>query len=293
MSPLEQVRSYYDANTERFERYGQGGGVLHRAVWAPGVASRSDAFRAIDRMILGELGALDVGEAESAHVLDLGCGVGSSLVFLLEHTKIRATGATLSALQAERASERARRAGVAERVRFVAADYLELPRALPAAHLAFSIEAFIHGPDPAAYFVAAAKALAPGGVLIVCDDFLTRKAETATSPRVLRLLDEVREGWLANTLVSTRAANELAGRAGFVPAKDVDLTPYLELGRPRDRAISLLVALGRHLPLRGPTWRSFVGGNALQRALSIGLLEYRFLVWRLGGTRDELERAAE
>lgn len=286
------MRSYYDANTERFERYGQGGGVLHRAVWTPGVTSRDEAFRTIDRMILREVEALGTPADGNAHVLDLGCGVGSSLIFLLSHTTIRATGATLSAVQAARASERARGAGVDERARFVAASYLELPSALPPAHLAFSIEAFIHGPDPAAYFVAAARSLAPGGILVVCDDFLTPKAESAVSRHTRRLLDEVRDGWLANTLVSTRTANELAERAGFVSVKDVDLTPHLELRRPRDRAISLLVALGRHLPLRGPTWRSFVGGNALQLALVGGLLEYRFLVWRLGARKD-LEQAAE
>jgi cyclopropane fatty-acyl-phospholipid synthase-like methyltransferase len=293
MGILEDVRNYYDANTERFERYGQGGGVLHRAVWAPGVASRTEAFRTIDRMILRELETRGGHDAESAHVLDLGCGVGSSLIFLLSHTNVRATGATLSAAQAERANQRARVAGVAERARFVAANYLELPRAVPPAALAFSIEAFIHGPDPAAYFVSAARALLPGGVLVVCDDFLTRLAETSSTPRERHLLDEVRAGWLANTLVSTTTANELAARAGFVPVKDENLTPYLELRRPRDRAISLLVAFGRHLPLGGQTWRSFVGGSALQRALAKGLLEYRFLVWRRGGLPEELERAAE
>jgi cyclopropane fatty-acyl-phospholipid synthase-like methyltransferase len=293
MSALDDVRSYYDANTERFERYGQGGAVLHRAVWAPDVKNRSEAFRTIDRMVLGELEALDDLPDEGVHVLDLGCGVGSSLVFLASKLRIRATGATLSSVQADRASERARSAGVAERVHFVAANYLDLPPVLAPAHFAYSIEAFIHGPDPAAYFVAAARSLAPGGVLVVCDDFLTKEARTAGTSRTRRLLDEVREGWLANTLVSTEAANELAERAGFVRVKDIDLTPHLELGRPRDRIISLLVTLGRRLPLRGPAWRSFVGGNALQRALREGLLEYRFVVWRLDGARQELDRAAE
>ena len=293
MSTLDDVRSYYDRNTERFERYGQGGAVLHRAVWAPGVTSRSEAFRTIDHMILGELEALDGSPDEDVHVLDLGCGVGSSLIFLASQRGIRATGATLSSVQADRARERARSAGLAERVHFVTANYLELSPGLASAHFAYSIEAFIHGPDPAAYFGAAARALAPGGVLVVCDDFLTKKARTAKAASTRRLLDEVRDGWLANTLVDTATANELAGRAGFVPVKDIDLTPYLELGRPRDRLISLLVTLGRQLPLSGSAWRSFVGGAALQRALREGLLEYRFLVWRLGDARQELDRAAE
>ena len=59
-----------------------------------------------------------------------------------------------------------------------------------------------------------------------------------------------------------------------------DLTSYLELRRPRDRLISLLVELGRPFHIPGYRWRSWVGGNALQLALQDGLLEYRLLTWQ-------------
>jgi hypothetical protein len=153
---------------------------------------------------------------------------------------------------------------------------------VPKAHLAFSIEAFVHGLDPAAYFAAAARYLHPGGYLVVCDDFLAQNGAEISSESA-RWLREVRTCWLANTLVRTEEAVELARRAGFEPRKNLDLTPYLELGRMRDRLISLVVALGRHLPLTGFGFRSLVGGNALQRALESGLIEYRFLVWQLRG----------
>ena len=57
----------------------------------------------------------------------------------------------------------------------------------------------------------------------------------------------------------------------------------LELRRPRDRALALLVAAARPLPLRGEYWRSLVGGDALQRCLGSGLLAYRLLVLRRVG----------
>jgi cyclopropane fatty-acyl-phospholipid synthase-like methyltransferase len=289
MSALEDVREYYDANSARFERFGQGGGTFHRAVWGPGVQSRDEAFRHIDQLILSELELLRARISDPLHVLDLGCGVGSSVIFLASRAKVHATGATLSGVQADRAREHGLRSEVSDRVRFITANFLDLPSTVSKAHVAFSIEAFIHGPDPAEYFRAAARYVVPGGLLVVCDDFLTQSSETKLPPRARRLLEEARKDWLANTLVSTKEASSLASRAGFTLLKDLDLTPHLELRRPRDRAISLLVALGRHLPLRGPTWRSFVGGNALQRALATGLLEYRFLVWQRN--HDDVETA--
>lgn len=279
MTPVEEVRWYYQTNTARFERLGQGGGTLHRAVWGNGVQTRGEAFRHVDELILSELTALPERD-ERAHVLDLGCGVGTSLVFLAERANVSGTGVTLSGIQAVRARERARRAGLAERVSFLEADFLELPPSVPKAQLAFSIEAFIHGPDPRAYFEAASRYLAPGGTLVVCDDFLTTAGCTDRSEWTLRCLDDVRTGWLANTLIGVDQAKTLAGQAGFDLTKNLDLTPFLELGRPRDRLISMLVGLGRWLPLGGFGWRSLVGGSALQRALSTRLLEYRFLVWK-------------
>jgi cyclopropane fatty-acyl-phospholipid synthase-like methyltransferase len=282
MTALDDVRIYYDANTARFERFGDGGGTFHRAVWGAGVRSRDEAFRYVDELVWRELEPLVTGER--THVLDLGCGVGSSLIFLASRARARFTGATLSGVQAARARERSRE--FADHVEIVQASYLELPVSVPKAQFAFSIEAFIHGPDPEAYFRAASRYLDRSGILVVCDDFLTEAARRDTSERTLRLLDEVRTGWLANTLVTTDEADRLALRAGFRSLKNLDLTSHLEIGRPRDRMISVLVALGRYLPLKGEAWRSFVGGNALQQALRSGLLEYRFRVFRKDGGDD-------
>ncbi len=279
MSAQGEVRDYYDANTARFEKFGQGGDSIHRAVWAEGVATRADAFRYLDRLIAGELASLAARFPEPIHVLDLGCGLGASLFFLASERAIVGTGATLSGVQARVARERSVALGWADRVRFLEADFLELPATLPRAGLAFSIEAFIHGPDPERYFQAAARYLEPGGRLVVCDDFLG--ARSVSSRRERRWLEEVRTGWLANSLVSVAETEALASRAGFRLCENRDLTPALELRRPRDRVLSVLVALGRHLPISGYRFRSWVGGNALQLALARRLLEFRYLVFEL------------
>ncbi|HEX6277281.1 MAG TPA: hypothetical protein VFZ53_29770 [Polyangiaceae bacterium] len=53
------------------------------------------------------------------------------------------------------------------------ASLLDLPSEVPTAELAFSIEAFVHGPAPRAYFEAASRYLVPGRALAVRDDFRT------------------------------------------------------------------------------------------------------------------------
>lgn len=279
---VDDVRRYYDENTARFVRFGDGHevGAIHRAVRpAPG-DSETDALRTLDRIVLAELTRVSDRFAPPLHVLDLGCGVGASVVYLASERPIRATGVTLSGVQAARARARVEELRLDDRVEIIEGSYLELPASLPPAALAFSIEAFIHGPDPAAFFASAAARVAPGGSLVICDDFLTERAAARLAPRDERYLRDVREGWLANSLVTVPHAGELADRAGFRLERDLDLSDRLVLERPRDRLIAVCVGIGRHLPLRGYWFRSLRGGHALQQALKRKLIEFRCLVWR-------------
>lgn len=278
---MTEVRDYYDLNTARWFGRPRESDAIHRAVWGEGVRSRAEAFQYIDRLILGELQALSGSFPSPLHVLDLGCGIGASLIFLASHASIRGTGITVSGVQARYAAERIARAGLADRVTCLEQDFLHLPATLTPAHMAFSIEAFVHSPDPQAYFASTAEHVIPGGLLVVCDDFLTERARAPLSKRETRMLDEVRNGWLAPSVITVTQADAFASPFGYRQVKNINLTKFLDLRRPRDLFVAAAVAFGRHLPMSGYRWRSLVGGNALQAALLAGLIEFRFVSWRL------------
>jgi cyclopropane fatty-acyl-phospholipid synthase-like methyltransferase len=269
----ERVRRYYDNNTAAFDRLGQGGASIHRAVWGPGVSTREAAFRHIDELILEALPP----DAAEPTIVDLGCGLGASLLYLAGRIDMKGEGITISPLQATRAAELIAQAGAGTRVRCREGNFLSLPYDLAGtADLTFSIEAFLHSPDADRYFHEAARTLRPGGRLVICDDFLT-SATPPASPRAARRLEEFRTGWRVGSLLTVDQVRDRAAAHGLVLARDLDLTPHLELRRPRDRWISMLVTLGRPFPLNGDYWQSLVGGDALQWALIHGQLNYRFL----------------
>jgi cyclopropane fatty-acyl-phospholipid synthase-like methyltransferase len=281
MSDIErEVRNFYDVNTALWFRRERESQAIHRAVWAPGVNSLRQAFEHVDHLILAEVRGISAEFRAPVHVLDLGCGIGGSLIFLASRAPIRATGVTVSGVQCAEATRRIAHARLTDRVACLETSYLNLPDRLDPAHLAFSIEAFVHGPNPAAYFASTARHLVSGGLLVICDDFLTARARGRLTTREARLIDDVRRGWLAHSLISTDEANDHAERAGYDRVKDVDLTPHLDLRRPRDLVVSLAVMLGRPFASSGYWWRSLVGGNALQLALASGLIQFRFKVWR-------------
>jgi cyclopropane fatty-acyl-phospholipid synthase-like methyltransferase len=272
----DRVRRYYDRNAAAFERLGQGGASIHRAVWGPGVTTRAQAFHHVEELILDSLPP----DLARPTIVDLGCGLGASLLYLAGRIDMLGEGITLSPLQAARAAQIIAEAGAGERVRCREGNYLAVPDDLAgAADLAFSIEAFIHSPDPDRYFEQASRTLRPGGKLVLCDDFRTSTAPPGT-PRGARWLRDFRTGWHASSLLTVEEVRAMAANHGLTLARDLDLTAHLELRRPRDRWISVLLALGRPLRLPGEYWQSLVGGNALQHALLHGLLSYRFLELR-------------
>ncbi|MGH1345292.1 MAG: SAM-dependent methyltransferase [Nannocystales bacterium] len=271
-----EVEEYYEANTKRFLRFGQGGtvGAIHRAVWGPGVRTRAGAFHYVHERLLERM------QPQTRRVLDLGCGVGASLEYLAQQRDFTGVGVTISESQVQLANERFARAGLSKRLQCVQADFTKLPAELEPVDVAFGIESFVHAPQPRPFFAEAARVVRSGGVLALCDDFASQRVEQGQlSTREARWVREFRKGWNVGSLLSPSTAVALAGEHGFDLVQDDDLTADVELRRPRDRAITALVRLGRHIPTRNPWWLNMLGGNALQMALQRRLFTYRLLVW--------------
>jgi SAM-dependent methyltransferase len=279
----EQVRRYYDRNTPAFVTRGQGGGVgaIHRAVWGPGTTTREQAFHYVEdriadvvRVVAERLSSAGTAP-QPLHVVDLGCGVGASLCYLALREPIMGTGVTLSAVQVQAARERIDSARLSDRVNCIQGDFGDLPPSLQAADVAYAIESFVHGPDPARFFSEAAHLIRPGGALVICDDVL----RSTSASKAERVIQRFKRGWHVNSLLTAGELRSLAAASGFGHEATEDLTPYLELGRMRDRAIAIGVALFGRPPLEGTRFGPLVGGSALQEALTRGWIGYDLMVF--------------
>lgn len=269
-----QIRRYYDRHTSTFVALGQGGGVgaIHRAVWGPGVVRREEAFHFVEDRICERSRLI----GELSHIVDLGCGVGASLCYLAEKLPISGTGITLSPVQARLAAERIRRAGLDDRIACAEGDFSDLPEGMRRADLAYAIESFVHALSPERFFAQCGELVRPGGLLVICDDFKRATMDPAAGPAIERFC----RGWHINTLIDPRTLQALARDAGFTHVSTIELSRYLELRRPRDRALAALVPLIERIPRLSARLAPLVGGSALQQCLARGWIGYDFVVFQ-------------
>jgi SAM-dependent methyltransferase len=277
----EQVKRFYDDNTRLFLSLGQGTeGTIHRAVWGPGVRRRVEAMAYVDGLVFQRVKRLELTDAAQAlHVVDLGSGVCASLCRMAKQSAITGTGITISETQVALAKARIEGEGLAARVRCVEGDFCDLPTGLPPADLAFAMESFVHAADATRFFSECAKLVRPGGYLVICDDFVA-SPELRANQRVNRWLQRFRQGWRASNLQAEVEARNLAQTAGFVHEETRDLTPYLEIRRPRDWLMAGLMRCFGWLPIRASYWSMLYGGHALQVCLQRGWIKHLFVVWR-------------
>jgi SAM-dependent methyltransferase len=277
---LDRVKRFYDENTSLFLSLGQGTeGTIHRAVWGPGVQSRVHAMAYVDGLILERLRALPPGTGDIPRVADLGCGVCASLCRMAKVLPLRGLGVTISDEQVTLARRRIEAQSLAGSIECIKGDFCALPPEFGLVDLAFSIEAFVHAPSGDDYFRECARLIRPGGMLIVCDDFIT-DARFARGHRASRWIDRFRRGWVASNLGTEDEANARAARAGFSHVETIDLTPYLEMRRPRDYAAGVLMRSLGWLPIDNSYWLMLYGGHALQIGLKRGWMKHAFVVWR-------------
>jgi len=275
-----QVRRYYDRHTAAFVALGEGGHVsaIHPAVWGPGVGDRRAAVHYVEDLIADAIRRLPPSP-DPPRVVDLGCGVGGSLRYLADRLPIRGTGITLSPVQAQRAARLVREAGLSDRIACIEGDFCDLPPDLAPADLAYAIESFVHAPSPVAFFEQCRQLIRPGGVLAICDDFKGAPAGTAAD----RTMEQFREGWHVNALLDPKELRAHAEAAAFDHISTVDLSPYLEIRRTRDRAISAFLSVLGWLAIAPASLGPLHGGRALQTCLAKGWIRYELAIFRRAG----------
>ncbi|RXK46302.1 SAM-dependent methyltransferase [Halorientalis pallida] len=155
------------------------------------------------------------------HVLDCGCGVGGSSVWLATERGATVTGVDIVPLQLREARKLAAEEGVEDRATFTRGDFTDLPLADDSVDVVWGIEAICHAEDKAEFVAEAARVLRPDGRLIVADGF---RAVDAMTPGERESMNVWLDGWAVPNLATLAGFGAALSEAGFEAVETVDET---------------------------------------------------------------------
>ncbi|MES1022844.1 methyltransferase domain-containing protein [Gloeocapsa sp. BRSZ] len=159
----QRIQQFYDASSGLWEQIW--GEHMHHGYYGAAGNDKKERRQAQIDLIEELLKWSDVQQAEK--ILDVGCGIGGSSLYLAEKFQAHVTGITLSPVQAARATERAQTAGLSQNTHFQVADALNMPFADETFDFVWSLESGEHMPDKVKFMQECYRVLKPGGKLLM------------------------------------------------------------------------------------------------------------------------------
>jgi tocopherol O-methyltransferase len=275
----QRIAQFYDSSSQLWERIW--GEHMHHGYYGRGGTIQLDRRQAqID--LIEEL--LRWGEVQTVeNLLDAGCGIGGSTLYLAEKYNATATGITLSPVQVARATERAREFNLQGKVCFQVSNALETPFPDDNFDLIWSLESGEHMPDKVKFLRECYRVLKPGGTFLMAT-WCHRPTDSlagALTEREIELLNEIYRVYCLPYVISLPEYEASAKAIGFTEIKADDwslsVAPFWD--RVIDSALNFQAIAG--------LFQS--GWGTIEGALSLGLMKkgYESGVIRFGLLRGK------
>ena len=161
------------------------------------------------------------GIKQGARIIDAGCGLGHSSIWLSQHYDAQVTGITIVPKQVETIKKNLQKNPVAN-VDFVVADYLHMPFADSSADVIWAFESVCHAPRKVEFYKEAYRVLKPGGKIVMAEYLRNGRPMDAEREAMLK---EVFLKWAIPDLDTLAEHESHAAAAGFSSFRNSDVTP--------------------------------------------------------------------
>lgn len=184
----KDIAQYYDVSEDHYMYFWDlnQSHSLHYGYWDAHTKNFREALANINE-VLSDKAAI----ANGSKVLDAGCGLGGSTIWLAKNKQADIVGITLSNKQASRANNRIHQLGLDKQARVEVQDYTKTDFPSESFDVVWAIESVCHAKDKNSFIGEAFRLLKPGGKLIVADFFIDQEGNEKDQQE----LDAWAHGW--------------------------------------------------------------------------------------------------
>ncbi len=267
---LDDVRRYYDETwlDYRLLWLNPANYAIHFGYWDASTRSHAESLNNLNAVLARRIGIRD-----GMRILDAGCGVGGSAIWLARTYGVQVVGITPVLSQVQRAQRFAQARGLAGRVSFAQQDYLATDFADASFDAVWAVESVCHALDKARFFEEARRLLPAGGRLGMVEYMRTGRPHPADDEA---LLHSWLSGWAIPDIATADELKGWADDAGFGAIELIDIT---EPVRPSLRRLHRMASVAwpaavllRSLRLRSAAqFGNLRGARDQYRALRRGL----------------------
>jgi len=191
--------------------------AMHFGFWEPNTENLHDAMADLNR-ILAEKAKIKADDV----VLDAGCGLGGSSIWLAKNLGVKVACVSICKKDIEDAEKSAQECHVDHLVIFHHEDMVNTEFEDRSFDVIWAIESIVHIDDKRKFFLEAFRLLKDGGRLIIADGFLG-KDRSEFNKKQLDALEKIEKGW-AITIVELDEYIEHMEDSGFTNIQFEDTT---------------------------------------------------------------------
>lgn len=225
------IEQYYD-NNQFLYSFLWSRNALHYGFWGKETKSISEAILNTNRFV-GK--CLDIKKDDV--ILDAGCGVGGTSIYLTQKYKVKVRGITLSDVQIKIARKNASKTGVSHLVEFSYQDFTETNFEDNSFTKIFGIESICHANNKLDFLKEAFRLLKSEGKIVVVDAFLIKKV---MGEKERKAYENFLMGWTVPNLSSKEGFEKDLKEAGFKNINFYDKSKHVKKSSKRMYLLSVV-----------------------------------------------------
>lgn len=215
---IEKVKNYYNNVQKSYDILwmNKKNLAMHLGFWDENTKSQHEALFNENLYIAK---ALDIKKGDK--VLDAGCGVGGTAIWIAEEYGAKVTGVSIMKNQIDMAKQYAKDRKVDHLVNFKVKDYIETGFPDESFDKIYAMESMCHAESKEDFIREMYRLLKPGGTIAIIDEFVAKEFLDKDEQR---LLNDWLDGWAVPNMLRVEKFHEMFIAGGFKKLKSVDVT---------------------------------------------------------------------